>query len=236
MPSSRQHCPPKVCAAANRALTCCSTLWQAGQQSAAPSRPGTRGVRHHGYVAAKERAAAELDRQQTQGRRDAACTSAAAPHGYESADAAEPPHAAQQSATHASVPGEEHAMYGSPGAHDSWDAAWAWWAPPPPPPPPPPLPAWLFSQQGLTGHQPPAVPQPASPPTAATAAGSRSESHGTPALALAGDGSEVQAAAQAQATKLGDEALAELLTAWFRAGFLSGQHAARAAVPSTAMS
>ena len=228
----------QVCTAANRALTCCSTLRQADQQSAAPARPGTkpRGVRHHGYTAAKERAAAELDRQQTQERRDAACTSAAAPHSYEIADAAEPPHAAPQSATQASVPGKERAAYGEPGAHDSWDAAWAWWAPPPPPPPPPPLPAWLFSRQGPAGYQPPAVSQPASPSRAPSAAGSRSGGHGTPALALDGDGSELQAAAQAQASKLGDEALAELLTAWFRAGFLSGQHAARAAVLSSAMS
>ena len=217
--------------AANSAKTCGCTLRQADQQAAAPARPGTkpRGVRHHGYLAAKERAAADLEWQQAQGRRGADPALAVAPHCAVTADAA--PSAAPRSATQRSVPGNEHTAYGSPGAHGSWDAAWAWWAPPPPPPPPPPLPAWLFGDQGQVWHQLAAAPQPAAPGGAHTAAGtgSRSGDHGMPASVVAGDGSAVLAAAQAQAAKLGDEALAELLTAWFRAGYLSGEHAARAA-------
>ncbi|KAK9845709.1 hypothetical protein WJX81_000162 [Elliptochloris bilobata] len=44
-------------------------------------------------------------------------------------------------------------------------------------------------------------------------------------------GAAPQRAGAAQAAKLGDEALAELLTAWFRAGYLSGQHAAALSPP-----
>lgn len=109
--------------------------------------------------------------------------------------------------------------------------------------PPPPLPAWLYS--------PIRAPYPAAAHSAAgwharasqacqqagfNPADPRETGRGAPAppgvggvIGTDASGAAVQATAQAQAAQLGDEALAELLTAWFRAGFLSGQRAARAA-------
>lgn len=245
-----------------------------------PSRPGIapRGVRHHGYLAAKEQAKEQAQQQALEygspaegparrsGTVDNAESLAAQVHSR-----AEDPHSSEPPAGASCAPS----------AYPAWDASGVWWVPPlpPPPPVPPPLPAWLFSaprppcpaaahgaaawhasaslarQQAFpnppepwqAGSGGPAVPG-VSGMTGRDATGAavqaaaenqapepRSDCSGAPTPACMGGetgvgapGVAVQVAARAQAAQLGDEALAELLTAWFRAGFLSGQHAARA--------
>lgn len=256
-----------------------SCLGQLGQETVQPSRPGIapRGVRHHGYLAAKEQAKEQAQQQAL----EYGSPGEGAAQRFGTVDIGESSaaqvHSRAEDAAHSSEPAAAASC--APSAYPAWDASGFWWVPPPPPPPPP-LPAWLFSaprppcpaaahgaaawhasaslarQQALpnpaelwaAGSGGSAVPgvdgttgRDATGAAMQAAAGNqasepRSVRSGAPAPACMGGatgmgapGAAVQAAARAQAAQLGDEALAELLTAWFRAGFLSGQHAARAA-------
>ena len=266
-----------------------SRLGQLGQETVQPSRPGIapRGVRHHGYLAAKEWAKEQAQQQALEygsPAEGAAQRFGTVDNGESSAAQV---HSRAEDAAHSSEPAAAAGC--APSAYPAWDASGVWWVPPlpPPPPPPPPLPAWLFSSPRLpcpaAAHgaaawhasaslaRQQALPNPAEPWAAGSegaavpgvsgmtgrdatgaavqaaaenqASEPRSGRSGAPAPACMGGatgmgapGAAVQAAARAQAVQLGDEALAELLTAWFRAGFLSGQHAARAAAVEAQMS